>query len=158
VGLGIAISVFYILRNNTRMPFYFQRSVYKNGEIIRLNLAQEVSFLNKASIKSVLDSLKRGSVVILDASETEYIDYDVLEIIKDFQMFKAPRKAIRISLIGFKHSYKVPDVEDTEWLNEHMAHMEPELVKRSAGKPKKLLRQLKTHASLDIQKINHDLT
>lgn len=142
VGLGIAISIFYILRNNIRIPFYFQRSVYKNGEVIRLNLAQEVSFLNKASIKAVLDRIAPKSIVILDASETEYIDYDVLEIIKDFRRFKAPLKQIRISLIGFKNSYKIPDETEAHGLDNPVFNMEQELVKRSAGKSKKLIQQL----------------
>ncbi len=51
VGLGMAFSIFYILRNNLRIPFFYKRTVYESGEVVCLELAQEVSFLNKASIK-----------------------------------------------------------------------------------------------------------
>src|SRR5690606_24152822 len=34
VGIGLVISIFYILRNNLRMPFFFKRNVYNNGQEI----------------------------------------------------------------------------------------------------------------------------
>jgi hypothetical protein len=35
--------------------------------------------------------------VIIDASNTEYIDFDVLELIKEFRDVKAPLKKIKTS-------------------------------------------------------------
>jgi hypothetical protein len=45
--------------------------------------------------------------VILDASNTKYIDYDVLELIKEFRDIKAPLKNIKLELAGFKEAYKI---------------------------------------------------
>jgi len=146
VGIGILISIFYILRQNIRIPFYFQRSTYSNGDLIKLNLAQEVSFLNKASIKETLNSLPRKSTVIIDATDTQYIDFDVLDLINDFYNNTAPDKKISMSLIGFKSSYKLPEAaKERNVVNELINH--DEVPKRSAGNYKKLL--------LQLQKINH---
>lgn len=108
VGVGLLISVFFILRQNARIPYYFQRSSFSNGDLIKLTLAQEVSFLNKASIKQTLEKLPENSAVIIDASGTEYIDYDVLEVIRDFHNSRAPERGIKLSLIGFQDEYRVP--------------------------------------------------
>src|SRR5690606_25417651 len=84
VGLGMVISIFYLLRANTRIPYYYKRVQTEKADIITLELAQEVSFLNKGSIKKTLDSFPEGSTVVLDATHSEYIDYDVLEEIREF--------------------------------------------------------------------------
>jgi len=141
VGIGMVISIFYILRNNMRIPYYYQRSSFSNGELVKLTLAQEVSFLNKASIKETLEHLPANTNVIIDASQTEYIDFDVLDLIKDFNDTKAQDKNIKLSLIGFKNSYKVPSAV-SEWDVVSELADENEVPKRSAGGYKKLIKQL----------------
>ncbi len=143
VGIGIIISIFYILRNNMRIPYYYQRSSFSNGELIKLTLAQEVSFLNKASIKETLENLPGNTAVIIDATQTEYIDFDVLDMIRGFYETKAPEKNIKMSLVGFKNMYNVPTIpaaSEIEALGELTDGNE--VPKRSAGGYKKLLRQL----------------
>lgn len=141
VGIGMVISIFYLLRNNLRIPYYYKRTVFETKDVISLELAQEVSFLNKASIKKTLENLPEGSSVVLNASKTEYIDYDVLELIKEFQLTKAPDKDIKMSLVGFKNSYNLP-TEATSAAGDilHAANEEP--IKRTSGGYKKLLKQL----------------
>ena len=72
-----------------------------------MHLAEEVSFLNKASIRKKLDEIPENAFVSIDAADTEYIDFDVLELIKEFRDIKAPLKNITCSLIGFKEIYEV---------------------------------------------------
>lgn len=141
VAIGLVISVIFMLRQNMRIPFYYQRSTYSNGDLIKLTLAQEVSFLNKASIKQTLDNLPDNSSVIIDASQTEYIDFDVLDLIREFHDSHAPTKNIKLSLIGFKNTYKVP-ASATEGEVVSPLLEADEMPKRSAGNYKKLLRQL----------------
>jgi MFS superfamily sulfate permease-like transporter len=108
VALGLIISIFYILRQNLKTPYFFNRSEYKSGnDIIRLQLAQEVSFLNKASIKLTLGHLPENSVVVLDANNTVYIDYDVLEEIKEFRDYSAPARNIQVKFLGFKKEHGI---------------------------------------------------
>lgn len=142
VGLGMAFSIFYILRNNLRIPFYYKRTVFESSEVIHLKLAQEVSFLNKASIKKTLENIPEGSTVVLDATLTEYIDYDVLELIKEFQLTKAPDKEIKMSLIGFKNTYNLPEDSFANKDLDGILSNDDEPLKRTAGGYKKLLKQL----------------
>ena len=48
-------------------------------------LAERVFFMNKATIQSELKKLEPGSKLIIDASDTVYIDQDVLDVFKDFE-------------------------------------------------------------------------
>jgi MFS superfamily sulfate permease-like transporter len=141
VGIGMAISVFYILRNNMRIPYYYQRSSFSNGELVKITLAQEVSFLNKASIKETLENLPHDTSVIIDASQTEYIDFDVLDLIRDFSEHKAADRNIKLSLMGFKNIYRIPTAAAEGDVVSELARTN-EMPKRSSGGYKKLLKQL----------------
>jgi len=139
VGIGLVLAIFYTLRANMRIPYYFHRSSFSNGDVVKLTLAQEVSFLNKASIKETLDRLPENTAVIIDASQTEYIDFDVLELIRDFHESKAADRNIKLSLIGFKDTYKVP-ATDAEAFKDF--ENGGEVPKQSNGGYQNLLQQL----------------
>ncbi|MEZ5018351.1 MAG: solute carrier family 23 protein, partial [Flavipsychrobacter sp.] len=114
VGIGMAIGIFYILRQNARIPFFYKRKVSQDGEVITITLAQEVSFLNKARLKQTLEKLPANTNVVLDASNTEYIDFDVLELIREFYKTQAVDRNIKMSLNGFKEAYRVPKASSKE--------------------------------------------
>lgn len=141
VALGLVVSIFFILRNNMRIPYYYNRSSYSTKELLKITLAQEVSFLNKASIKQTLDKIPEKSSVIIDATQTEYIDFDVLDVIRDFAHVQAPVKNINVSLVGFKNVYNVPSAASENEIISGMLDLN-EIPKRSAGDHKKLLKQL----------------
>lgn len=107
VTMGLVVSVGFILRENQRSAYFFQRKKYHQGDIIHIHLAQQVSFLNKAAIKLTLEHLPPESYVIIDASENVYIDHDVRELIKEFSEVKAPERNIRLELVGFREKYKI---------------------------------------------------
>lgn len=106
VGIGLAVSAFAILRGNMKNAYFFHREEYNEGDVIHIKLSQEVSFLNKASLKLTLDHLPDNSKVTLDASETAYIDFDVLESIREFAKEKAKKKGIKLTLHGFREKYR----------------------------------------------------
>jgi MFS superfamily sulfate permease-like transporter len=107
VGIGLVVSIAALLRGNMKNSYFFHKEQFKEGESIYIKLAEEVSFLNKASIQLTLDHLPSNSTVVIDASNTFYVDYDVLEIIREFNTIKAPLKNIRCVTIGFKDVYKI---------------------------------------------------
>lgn len=109
VGIGLAVSIFFILRGNMKLAYYFKKENHHEGETIHIDLAQEVSFLNKAAIKQTLAHLPKNSRVIIDAANTVYIDYDVLELIRDFLNFGSKDKNIQVTLKNFKKAYKMED-------------------------------------------------
>jgi len=111
VGIGMLVGVFYILRTNLRNPYFYQ--ITKNGDkkIIRIKLAEEVSFLNKAAIQITLTSLPSGTDVIIDGSNSRYIDPDVLEIIHNYK-HNAYTKGIVVQLLEMKEKYDVPPLKE----------------------------------------------
>lgn len=107
VGIGLAVSVYFILRGNLKLAYFFKKNKHKEGETIHMELAQEVSFLNKAALKQTFNHLPENSYLVLDASNTVYIDHDVLQLIKDFVTYGSGEKDISVELIGFRKEYNV---------------------------------------------------
>lgn len=142
VGLGLVISIVFLLYRNMRVPFFFRKSSHAHGELIEIDLAQEVSFLNKAGIKMALDKLPEGSKVIIDASDTEYVDYDVLELIREFHSTRAADKDIEMSLVGFKDVYKVPKASTVQKVLEDLGSKKAD-APHSSGDYKQLIEELK---------------
>ncbi|SEH82065.1 Sulfate permease, MFS superfamily [Paenimyroides aquimaris] len=106
VGIGLVISVFYILQGNMKRAYYLSRETLNDTDEFTIKLSEEVSFLNKAAIKKTLKNVKPGSKVTIDAKSTSYITTDVLEMIQDFANVRAKEDDIEVSLIGFKTSYR----------------------------------------------------
>ncbi len=108
---GLAAAVGAILHGNLKNSYYFHEEPQQkaDGEI-RMQLSEEVSFLNKASIMQTLDNIPENSSVVIDASKTSYIDFDVLELIKEFRDIKAPLKHINCKLEGFKENYNIDKI------------------------------------------------
>lgn len=107
VFAGIVAATIALLHGNLKNSYYFHEESHHTGDIIRIRLAEEVSFLNKAAIRQTLDHMPQDSSVVIDASNTSYIDYDVLQLIKEFRDIKAPLKNISLQLVGFKEVYKI---------------------------------------------------
>ncbi len=85
IAMGMVVAVFYILYTNFKKPYFFYPENRKEGEPIVLELAENVTFLNKVSILQTLEHLPENSKVIIDAFKTVSIDPDVVEIIQDFK-------------------------------------------------------------------------
>ncbi len=109
VGIGLAVSIFFILKGNMKLAYFFKKEQHHEGETIYIDLAQEVSFLNKAAIKQTLVHLPANSKVIIDAGNTVYIDYDVLELLRDFLHVGSKDRNITVRLKNFKKAYKMED-------------------------------------------------
>jgi MFS superfamily sulfate permease-like transporter len=107
VAIGLAVSIFFILRANMRLAYFFKKELHHQGETIHIDLAQEVSFLNKAAIKQTLAHLPENTNVVINASNTLYIDHDVLELIKDFVAQGSKDKGINVALVGFREGYNI---------------------------------------------------
>ena len=70
---------------------------YQDGKV-HLELAEDVTFINKASIQRTLTELPDGSKVVIDGSKTVNMDYDVTEIIQEF-LEGAPYRNIEAEVI-----------------------------------------------------------
>jgi len=81
----MAVVVFFILLTNYRNPYFVDTKPHKPGEVVRLALSEDVSFLNRATIMRTLNAIPPGTRVEIDATRSVNIDYDVYEILKDFE-------------------------------------------------------------------------
>lgn len=107
VALGMVVSIFYLLRTNMRNPFFYKVSAEGDKKHIRIKLAEEVSFLNKAAIQVMLTNIPKGTDVIIDGTNARFIDPDVLETIFNYK-HNAFTKGIHVSLENIKQNYVVP--------------------------------------------------
>jgi MFS superfamily sulfate permease-like transporter len=120
VSIGLAIGIFSILYNNYRTPFHFDPEQFVPGEPVRIELSEDVSFLNKASIQRTLDELPEGAHVIIDARRTVGLDPDVEEIIRNAAT-RAPAHGVTIELEGVDTGRDRP--ERVGQFHEHLARV-----------------------------------
>jgi MFS superfamily sulfate permease-like transporter len=92
----LAISIFYILKKNYNNNF---KKEVSNNEI-KVTLSEEVTFLNKAGIIEILETIPKNSKLIIDGSNCKSIDYDVLELLTEFQMFGSKNKNMQLEIIN----------------------------------------------------------
>ena len=97
IAIGLVIALVCVLLENYKVSGYYHEEHEDKTIIIRLS--EQVSFLNKANILQTLDKIPDHSKVIIDASDSRYIDYDVYEIINNFKA-EAKRKDIQLKIIN----------------------------------------------------------
>lgn len=100
VGLGLAVAIFLILRNNYQAPFYYRMT--EDEGIHHMELTEDVTFLNKANILKTLKELPNGIKIEIDASKALHVHPDVIDIIEDFKT-QAKERNIELSLKGFEN-------------------------------------------------------
>jgi MFS superfamily sulfate permease-like transporter len=111
VAIGMMVSIFYLLRTNMRNPYIYKIEQDGSKKDLRINLAEEVSFLNKAAILSILSKIPKETNVVIDGTNSKYIDPDVLEAIFNYK-HNAYSKGIIVTLKNVKKQYVVPKLTD----------------------------------------------
>ena len=79
------------------------------GDVLHVELANQVSFLNRAAMDRMFNSIPRGGHLLLDAENTVYIDPDILSMIREFKDKTAPIRGVQVSLRGFQNKYQLKD-------------------------------------------------
>ena len=85
IAIGLVVAVMYILYSNYRKPYTLEPDTGGSVDMIRIKLAEDVTFLNKAGILRTLNQIPDDARVVIDASRTVDIHQDVIEIIEDFR-------------------------------------------------------------------------
>lgn len=109
VGIGLLISIAFILISNMRRPITLVHEDRFGEAITHVQLANQVSFLNRASLQTLFDSTKKGSHLVIDATQSNFIDPDILALIRDFQEITAPTRNIKVSTKGFQSRLGIRD-------------------------------------------------
>ncbi|MGE9270556.1 MAG: bifunctional SulP family inorganic anion transporter/carbonic anhydrase [Verrucomicrobiales bacterium] len=107
--IGLAVSTAFILHSNLRKGVHLVREKHLSGEIIRIQLASQVSFLNRAALATTLEEIPSGSQVVIDARTTDYIDPDIHALIRKFRNEEAEARNIKVSVLGFMSHYELDD-------------------------------------------------
>ena len=130
VLIGFAVSTGFILWSNARRPIRRIVEKHLGGDVVRIELANQVSFLNRAALDGALDGVPAGGHVLLDARNANYIDPDVLGLIRDYKDEKGPARGVEVSLLGFRSKYDLGDqIQYVDYsTREIQSAMTPELV------------------------------
>ena len=100
-------SLTFILMSNLRQPIRRFEEKHLGGEVLHIALANQVSFFNRAALSKVFDEVPAGGHVLLDAVDTDYIDPDILDLIRDFREKTAPARGVEVSVLGFREQYQI---------------------------------------------------
>jgi len=101
VTAGLLLSIYYIVSNNFRAEYKIQITEKDGHEVFYIRLNSNVTFLNKVKLKDALDKIPEGSILTIDGSHCNFVDYDILEIISEFEN-KARDRNIELHLPGIE--------------------------------------------------------
>ena len=101
VSIGLLLSVYFIIRNNFKAEYKITTSKQHETETFELKLNSNVTFLNKVNLKKALDQIPQYSILTIDGSDCNFIDYDVLEIVSEYAN-KAHDRHIELHLKGIE--------------------------------------------------------
>jgi MFS superfamily sulfate permease-like transporter len=98
IGIGLVVGLYFVIKTN------FHRSVLvteRNGNYL-VKLQKDVSFLNKSILIQELSQIPDGSKIIINATNSKFIDYDIQEVINDF-IASAPSREMTLVIEGYTH-------------------------------------------------------
>jgi carbonic anhydrase len=123
IAVGLLTANYFILKKNSANAFRYFSEPANGTQKITLRLAEEVSFLNKASISLALENIPVDSILVLDGSKSKDIDFDVLERIDEFKKFTAPGKNIRVETVGIPEIKEIDGLKITTGIRKMMTKM-----------------------------------
>ncbi len=85
--IGMITGFFFVLRSNFVAGIFLQKD--EGRYLIRFR--RNVSFLNKATLKAMLGKIPNDSAVLFDASKSEFMDNDIVDLVNDFVVNAATR-------------------------------------------------------------------
>jgi MFS superfamily sulfate permease-like transporter len=101
VSIGLLISIYYIVSNNFKAEYKISGTLHLGIKTYYVKLNTNVTFLNKVNLRKALDQIPEYSVLTIDGSECNFIDYDILEIISEYDN-KAHERHIELHLKGIE--------------------------------------------------------
>lgn len=109
IGLGMAVAVFVILMNSYKNSHFIHKEESNGSTKVKMTLAEEVTFLNKAAIQKELNQLPDNTELSIDMSKSVRVDYDVFEIIENFKNNGAKDKNITVNVKRGTPHYETAD-------------------------------------------------
>jgi MFS superfamily sulfate permease-like transporter len=106
IGVGLAVGTFFVLRESYANAYFYQKEESADHRHVKLLLAEEVSFLNKARINEALHEVPPDSTLTVDGRRCRYIDPDVVELLHDFEE-RARGKNVVLKLVDIPARSKI---------------------------------------------------
>ena len=100
VLLGLMISLLFILHGSLKKPIRQIHERHIEGDLLHIELPNQVSFLNRASLEQALRAAPRNSRILIDGRRTNYVDPDITALINDFTRATAPVYNIQVTTVG----------------------------------------------------------
>ena len=107
ISAGLFIGVIVIMVKSYQNSLFLNIDS-TNDKLVKMTLAEEVTFLNKGAIAKQLGSLPKDITLELDVRNSKYIDSDILEILEDF-VVQAKNKNITVQLLSERGSVTNPE-------------------------------------------------
>ena len=110
ISLGLAVGIVVILIKNYQNSHFLHivREEETGLDIVKMTLAEEVTFINKGAIMKELNKLHENSYLEVDVRKTRYLDQDIIEILDDFR-FRAQDKNINVKIISERGTIENPE-------------------------------------------------
>lgn len=110
IAMGLIAAVVIILLKSYQNSHFLHKEEKSDGLgcEVKMVLAEEVTFFNKAAIRRELDQIQDGSHLQIDVRKTRYLDTDVLEILDEFRD-KAKQRNISTTLISERGEINNPE-------------------------------------------------
>ena len=109
ISLGLVVGICVILIKSYQNSYFLHiENVDNGGKTVKMRLAEEVTFINKGAILKELNKLEDNSYLIMDVSNTKYLDSDIIEILDDFKV-KAEEKNIDIKIVSERGTVENPE-------------------------------------------------
>jgi MFS superfamily sulfate permease-like transporter len=96
VCIGIIHSIYFMVKHTYRAGFVIREKQDGHSKQFIIELALNVSYLNKKKLIETLDRIPPYSIVVITGTKSVYIDYDILEI---FQQYKSKARRKHIELV-----------------------------------------------------------
>ncbi|MGB1449538.1 MAG: SulP family inorganic anion transporter [Flavobacteriaceae bacterium] len=107
IGLGVIVGILFVLQNSYKNSHKLTKKENAGKKVITLELAEEVTFINKEPIYLELEKIPAETELEIDVTKTKYLDNDIVEIINDF-LEDSEEKNISTRLISEKGSEENP--------------------------------------------------
>ena len=103
--IGLGVSLLFILYSNFRRPIHQVLEKHISGNVMRIELPPQVSFLNRAAMQKSLYAVPAGGSILVDARNADYIDPDILDLLTDFKNVTAKVHGVEFKTVGLKEKY-----------------------------------------------------
>jgi len=100
IGMGVGLA--FVLKGAIQTPYSLATDDSADVTRYRVQLSNQVTFLNQAKLSRTLDKLSYGSHVILDATMTHHLDPCIETLLIEFITKTAPEHDLVVSFEGFK--------------------------------------------------------